>query len=36
VLLSNPLVGTIQDDAFVGGLSIARANHEGLGAGGRG
>ncbi len=24
-ILSNPLVGTIQDDAFVGGVSIARA-----------
>jgi hypothetical protein len=24
-ILSNPLVGTIQDDAFVGGMSIARA-----------
>ena len=30
VLLSNPLVGTIQDDAFVGGLSIARAITKGL------
>jgi hypothetical protein len=24
-ILSNPLIGTIQDDAFVGGLSLARA-----------
>ena len=30
VLLSNPLVGTIQDDAFVGGVSIARAITKGL------
>jgi hypothetical protein len=29
-ILSNPLVGTIQDDAFVGGVSIARAVTKGL------
>jgi hypothetical protein len=29
-ILSNPLVGTIQDDAFVGGVSVARALSKGL------
>ncbi len=29
-ILSNPLVGTIQDDGFVGGVSIARAVTRGL------
>ncbi len=29
-ILSNPLVGTIQDDAFVAGVSVARAMTKGL------